>query len=194
GGIGSGKTTVARLLAEHGAGVIDTDVLARELTAPGAPTLAVIGARFVGVVLPDGSLDRAALRALVFNDPAARARLESILHPRIRTRMLEQAARLDTPYAVLVVPLLLETGQAALVDRVLIVDCPEPVQIDRVRRRNALANAQIEQIIASQVQRSQRLARADDVIDNGGGPEALAPQVERLHQSYLTFAGNTRKV
>ena len=189
GGIGSGKSTVADLLAVRGAGVIDTDLLARELTAPGTPTLAVIGARFAGVLHPDGTLDRAALRALVFADPVARLQLESILHPRIRSLMLERAAYLTTPYAVLVVPLLLETGQETLVDRVLIVDCPEPVQRERVRRRSGLADVEIEPIIASQVPRTQRLARADDVIDNGAGPDALGPQVERLHQTYLTLAG-----
>ena len=102
--------------------------------------------------------------------------------------MLERAAHLTTPYAVLVIPLLLETGQETLVERVLVVDCPEPVQRERVRRRSGLADAEIRRIIASQVPRTQRLARADDVIDNGDGPEALGPQVERLHQSYLRLA------
>ena len=162
-------------------------------TAPGTPTLAEIGARFAGVLHPDGTLDRAALRERVFADPVARVQLESILHPRIRTLMLERAAHLTTPYAVLVIPLLLETGQETLVERVLVVDCPEPVQRERVRRRSGLADAEIRRIIASQVPRTQRLARADDVIDNGDGPEALGPQVERLHQSYLRLAERWEK-
>lgn len=188
GGIGSGKSTVAERFVQLGAGVIDTDLLARELTQPGTATLTRITAEFGAVLQPDGHLDRAALRALVFADPAARARLESILHPPIRALMLERAARLNTPYAILMIPLLFETGQETLVDRVLAVDCPEPLQIERVCRRSALAVAEVSRIIASQVPRTQRLARADEVIDNQGEPAALGPQVERLHQMYLALA------
>ena len=188
GGIGSGKSSVAERFAALGAGVIDTDLLARELTAPGTPTLAQIGAQFRGVLLPDGNLDRVRLRGLVFADPAARARLESILHPPIRGLMLERAAGLGTPYVLLVVPLLLETGQESLTDRVLVVDCPEPAQIVRVCRRSLLEETEIKRIIASQIPRAERLARADDVIDNGGSPADLGPQVERLHQTYLALA------
>ncbi len=172
GGIGSGKSTVADLFAGLGAGVIDTDRLARELTEPGTATLARIGAAIDGVLNPDGSLDRAALRGRVFADPAVKARLESILHPPIRTLMLERAASLQAPYAVLVVPLLFETGQESLMDRVLVVDCAESVQVERVMRRNGLPEAEVARIIASQVPRAERLARAHDVIDNGRGPEA----------------------
>lgn len=189
GGIGSGKSTVADRLAALGAGVIDTDLLARELTEPGTPTLARIGAEFTGILLPDGGLDRAALRRQVFADPRARARLESILHPQIRALMLERAQCLPAPYAVLVIPLLFETGQETLVDRVLVVDCPEPLQLERVGRRSQLPKAEIARIIASQVQRAERLARADDVIDNSGGPDGLLPQVDRLHRTYLALAG-----
>ena len=189
GGIGSGKSTVADRLAALGAGVIDTDLLARELTEPDTPTLARIGAEFNGVLLPDGHLDRAALRRQVFADPCARTRLESILHPPIRTLMLERAECLTTPYAVLVIPLLFETGQESLMDRVLVVDCPEPIQIERVRLRSQLPEAEIARIIASQIPRSERLARADDVIDNGSGPDDLTPQIEQLHRAYLALAG-----
>lgn len=188
GGIGSGKSTVAERFAAFGVGIIDTDLLARELTEPGTPTLARIGAEFDAVLLPDGSLDRAALRGLVFADPAVRARLESILHPPIRGLMLERAACLGAPYVILMVPLLLETGQESLADRVLVVDCPEPTQIARVGRRSLLGEAEVKRIIASQIPRALRLARADDVIDNGGGPQALGPQVERLHRAYLALA------
>ncbi len=188
GGIGSGKSTVAERFAALGAGVIDTDLLARELTEPGTPTLARIGAQFGAVILPDGSLNRAALRGLVFTDPGARARLEAILHPPIRGLMLERAACLETPYVMLVVPLLLESGQESLADRVLVVDCPQAAQIARVCRRSLLAQAEVERIIASQIPRARRLARADDIIDNGGQPAALGPQVERLHRAYLGLA------
>jgi dephospho-CoA kinase len=189
GGIGSGKSRVAELLAGLGAGVIDTDLIARELTEPGTPTLARIAADFGADVLhPDGTLDRGALRDRVFRDRAARMQLESILHPRIRDLMLERAAKLHAPYAVLVVPLLFETGQEALMDRVLVVDCPEETQIERVQRRSQIDPAEMARILASQVSRAERLARADDVIDNSGELIALAPQVESLHRSYLDLA------
>ncbi|WP_295392254.1 dephospho-CoA kinase [uncultured Thiodictyon sp.] len=188
GGIGSGKSTVAERFAALGAGVIDTDLLARELTEPGTATLGRIAAAFDAVLQPDGQLDRAALRALVFADPAARRRLESILHPPIRALMLERAAQLPTPYAVLVIPLLFETGQETLVDRVLAVDCPEPLQIERVCRRSGLAAAEVARIVATQVPRIERLARADEAIDNQGEPAELGPQIERLHRRYLALA------
>ncbi len=189
GGIGSGKSTVAELFAGLGAGVVDTDLLARELTEPGTPTLARIAAEFGPEVLnPDGSLDRARLRERVFSDPASRARLEALLHPPIRDLMLERAAGIQAPYVVLVIPLLFETGQQSLVRRVLAVDCPEPTQVERVRRRSGLPEAEITRIMASQIPRSERLARADDVIDNQGAPRALRPQVERLHRRYLALA------
>lgn len=189
GGIGSGKTTVSDLFAELGAGVIDTDLLSRELTGPGSPALSEIAAELgPGMLGPYGALDRAALRQRVFADPAARGRLEGILHPRIKALMLERLAGLEAPYAVLVIPLLLETGQQGLADRVLVVDAPEQIRIDRVHRRSGLAEAEIQAIIASQASRDQRLARADDIIDNSGGPERLRPQVEQLHQRYLTLS------
>jgi dephospho-CoA kinase len=189
GGIGSGKSTVAGLLAGQGAGVVDADVIARELTQPGTGTLARIAADFgAGILLPDGTLNRGALRALVFRDAQARARLESILHPPIRDLMVERASGLSTPYAVLVVPLLFETGQETLMDRVLAVDCPPEIQIERVQRRSALSPAEIARILASQIPRAQRLARADDVIDNGGGLAGLSHQVQRLHRRYIDLA------
>lgn len=193
GGIGSGKSSVAELFAGLGAGVIDTDLIARELTEPGTPTLARIVADFGSEVLsPDGTLDRGALRERVFRDRVARTRLESILHPSIRDLMLERVAKLRAPYALLVVPLLFETGQETLMDRVLVVDCPEETQIERVQRRSQLSRAEIERILASQVSRAERLARADDVIDNSGALAALAPQVERRHRSYLDLAAGRK--
>lgn len=189
GGIGSGKSTVAARFAALGAGVIDTDLLARELTEPATPTLAQVAAAFgPGILTPDGTLNRGALRELAFSDREARLRLEAILHPPIRSLMLARVGQLGTPYAVLVVPLLFETGQADLMDRVLVVDCPEESQVQRVQRRNGLAPEEIARILASQVPRAERLARADDIVDNGGDPAALAPQVERLHRTYLAMA------
>jgi dephospho-CoA kinase len=189
GGIGSGKSTVAERLAALGAGVIDADLIARELTEPGTQTLARIAAEFGSPMLAaDGTLDRAALRERVFLDATARARLEAILHPPIRALMLERAAALRTPYAVLAVPLLFETGQETLVDRILAVDCPEEVQIARVQRRNGLAREEIARILASQIPRAERRARADDIVDNGGALDALDPQIERLHRHYLQLA------
>ena len=189
GGIGSGKSTVAERLAALGAGAIDTDRIARELTEPGTPTLARIEEELgPGILTADGALDRGALRQRVFLDKAARARLEAILHPPIRALMLERAAALRTPYAVLSVPLLFETGQDTLMDRVLAVDCPEEIQIARVQRRNGLPREEIERILASQIPRAERLARADDIVDNGGDLAALAPQIERIHRLYLTLA------
>lgn len=190
GGIGSGKSTVADALAARGAGVIDTDVLARELTAPGSPAVEEIAAAFgAEVIRPDGGLDRDALRTLVFREPEARRRLEAILHPRIKRRMLERLAGLDTPYAVLVVPLLFETDQQHLADRVLVVDVPEALQLERVRRRSGLTETETARIIASQIGRAERLARADDIIDNSGDRRALLAQIERLHRQYLQLAG-----
>ncbi|NEV63575.1 dephospho-CoA kinase [Thiorhodococcus minor] len=189
GGIGSGKTAVSDLLGRLGAGIIDTDLLSRELTAPGTPTLSKIFETFgKEASLPSGALDRAYLREKVFQDADARRRLERILHPAIRTRMLERLAAIEAPYAVLVIPLLFETGQQALANRVLVVDVPEEEQIERVRRRSGLSRTQTARIIESQVSRQQRLAGADDIIDNSGPPSALAPQVEKLHQKYLRLA------
>lgn len=186
GGIGCGKSTVADALAARGAGVIDTDLIARALTEPEQPALAAIAAAFGDDLIgPEGRLDRAALRARVFDDPAARRRLESILHPLIEARMLETLATLTTPYAVLVIPLLFETGQERHADRVLVVDIPETQQMARVRERSGLADAEIARIIASQIGRTERLALADDIIDNSGDHAALLTQVERLHRAYL---------
>lgn len=189
GGIGSGKSTVSDHLAALGAAIIDTDLLSRELTTPGHPVLALIAEAFgPGVLREDGGLDRAALRRLAFADAPSRARLEAILHPRIRELMLMRLAEVHAPYAVLVIPLLLETGQAPLADRVLLVDVPREVQIRRVQSRSRLELQEIERILASQVGRDERLARADDVIDNSGDLCALLAQVESLHQRYLALA------
>ncbi len=189
GGVGSGKSSVAARLSGLGVPVIDADAISHALTAPGSPVLALIaeafGARFIDA---GGHLDRAAMRALVFGDSSARARLESILHPRIVAEIQRRLAQLSAPYAVLEIPLLFETGQTDLADRILVVDLPESEQIRRVRRRSGLDVAEIQCIIDSQVARSRRLAGADDIIDNSGDPQALEDQVNRLHYYYLELA------
>jgi dephospho-CoA kinase len=189
GGIGSGKSTVSALFAALGVTVIDADEISHALTAPDGEALPDIAAAFgARLIDAEGRLDRAALRRLVFRDRPARKRLEGILHPRIRALMTEQAVDAVGPYALLSIPLLLETGQDSIADRVLVVDLPPVQQIERVKARSGLDETEIRRIIASQVSRAERLARADDVIDNSGTPEGLAPQVERLHRRYRHLA------
>jgi dephospho-CoA kinase len=190
GGIGSGKSAVAALFARLGAPVVDSDEIAHELTRPGGAAIARIRAEFgADAIAPDGSLDRVAMRRLVFGDVRARKRLESILHPLIRAESSRRVERAASPYALLVIPLLVETGvDRSRTARVLVVDCPEARQIERVTRRSGLSEAEVRAVLASQATRAQRLAVADDVIDNGGAPEKLPDQVSRLHEKYLTLA------
>jgi len=190
GGIGCGKTTVADLFAARGAAIVDTDQIAHALTAPhGAAMPALLeefGAEYATL---DGALDRARMRTLVFDDPGARARLEAILHPRIREATAAAALLATGPYVIFAVPLLIESGTwRERVTRILAIDCPEAMQVARVMARNGLAEAQVRAIMAAQVTRAQRLAAADDVIVNDAGVEALLPQVERLHAEYLAEA------
>jgi dephospho-CoA kinase len=201
GGIGSGKSTVADLLVARGAALVDTDRIAHALTAPGGAAIEPIRAAFGdGVVAADGSMDRAAMRALAFSDPAARKRLEAILHPMIRTLTqagIDEALRVGAPYVLVAVPLLVESGHwEGRYDRVLVVDCPPETQIERVVRRSGLAREQAEAILAAQATRAQRLAAADDVVDNGGAPSALAAQLDRLHAAYagLSRSGESDKM
>lgn len=190
GGIGSGKSTVADCFASHGVPVIDTDVIARDLTAPGGAALEEIRAAFGDEVLRvDGTLDRAALRRRVFADSAPRRQLEAILHPRIRQAVEERLATSSAPYALIVIPLLVETGgYQDLLDRVLVVDCPEDVQIARVIARSGLTPDAVRAILAAQAGRAERLAAADDIIVNTGAPEALHAEVAALHQRYQALA------
>lgn len=186
GGIGSGKSTVANRFAKLGASIIDTDQLAYELTAPGQPALATIADAFGrGVIDADGALDRAALRCIVFKDPQQRQRLEAILHPLIRRLMLERLEAADGPYAMPVIPLLFETGQTDVADRILVVDVTAEIQVTRVTARSALSRDEVERIMASQVSREVRLAGADDIIDNSRTVEQLGPRIQELHQKYL---------
>lgn len=189
GGIASGKTTIARLFSGLGARVIDTDEIARDVVKPGEPALGEIVAAFGGEVLDaGGQLDRRRLRARVFADPAERRRLEAILHPRIEAATLAACERAEGPYQVLVVPLLVESGFDRHVDRVLVVDCPEEVQRQRLLQRDGEDPRQVERMLAAQLGRSARLARADDVIDNSGSLENAAAEVGRLHRLYLGLA------
>jgi dephospho-CoA kinase len=191
GGIGSGKSAVADLFAARGVVVIDTDAIAHQLTAPGGAAMPAIGAEFgAAVATPEGALDRAAMRGIVFADTSARKRLEAILHPMIRNESERRLASADSPYAILMVPLLVESGDyRKRVDRVAVVDCREQTQIDRVMQRNGLSRPEVERILAAQATRAERLAAADDVIDNDGALAELAPRIERLHAAYLASAG-----
>ncbi len=191
GGIGSGKSAVGRLFEQQGIAVIDTDAIAHQLTTPGGAAMPAIRAAFGdAVATTDGALDRAAMRAIVFADPPARKRLEGILHPLIREESERRLAGADSPYAILMVPLLVESGSyRERVDRVAVVDCDVETQIARVMQRNGLARAEVERILAAQATRAQRLEAADDVIDNDGSLADLEPQIERLHASYLASAG-----
>lgn len=187
GGIGSGKSTVADMFAARGASIVDTDVIAHSMTAPNGPAMPAIVAEF-GAEFADasGAMDRARMRALVFSDAGAKARLEAILHPRIRDAALAAGAAASGDYVIYAVPLLIESGTwRTRVARILAVDCTEEVQIARVMARNSLPEAQVRAIMAAQVSRSQRLAAADDVIVNNAGIADLEGQVEHLHRLYL---------
>ena len=192
GGIGSGKSIVADSFSSHGVPVIDTDVIARDLTGPGGAALEAIRAAFGEAVMQtDGTLDRAALRRRVFPDSASRQRLEAILHPLIRQRVEQALATLTAPYALIVIPLLVETGAYRdVLDRVLVVDCPEDQQIARVMARSGLTRDEVAAILAAQASRAERLAVADDVILNTAPPDALRSEVARLHQTYLALAAS----
>lgn len=190
GGIGSGKSTVADLFAEQGITVVDADVVARELVAVGEPALAAIRAYFgPDVIAEDGSLNRGALRQRVFEHTAERQWLEALLHPQIRARMLTACQRADSAYCLLVVPLLIENRLTDLCDRVLVVDAQPKVQIARTMRRDQTDAALVSAIMATQASREQRLAVADDVIDNSASDLVqLKNQVRQLHEQYLALA------
>ncbi|MBM4195963.1 MAG: dephospho-CoA kinase [Gammaproteobacteria bacterium] len=189
GGIASGKSTVANLFAARGVPVIDTDEIARAVVQPGEPALAEVlrafGAEFR---LPDGTLDRQRLRQRVFASDPDRRRLEAILHPAIRAATLQACDRSGGPYQIVVVPLLFESGFDALLERVLVVDCPEAEQRRRLLARDGETPAQVDRILASQADRATRIRGADDIIDNRGKPAELAARVAALHADYLVHA------
>jgi len=187
GGIASGKSTVSDLFAAMGVAVLDMDVIAREVVAPGTALLTQLLDRFgPRVRRPDGDLDRSALRRLVFEDVSLRRELEALLHPAIAARTEQLATQAIGPYQLHVVPLLVETHAAGRYDRVLVVDCPESLQWARLRARDGLTEAEARAMIEAQASRAARLAAADDLIVNDREPAALSPQVAALHRQYLT--------
>lgn len=191
GGIGSGKSTVADLFAALGAGVVDTDAIAHELTEAQGAAMPEIAAAFGQAVLrADGAFDRAAMRRLVFSDASAKSRLEAILHPMIRRESeLRCRAAQGVPYVILVVPLLVESGAYRnLLDRILVIDCDEALQISRVVARSGLSVAEVQAIMATQTARADRLAAADDLVLNNADQESLRVKVEVLHQRYIHLA------
>jgi dephospho-CoA kinase len=196
GGIGSGKSAAAERFAGLGAAVVDTDAIAHALTGPQGAAMQAIRAAFgQAAIAPDGALDRAAMRALAFSDPAARARLEGILHPLIRAESERQllTAAPGCPYAILVVPLLVESGDyRRRVDRIAVVDCADETRIGRVMARSGLARAEVMRIIAAQATREARLEVADDVIGNDGSPEQLRLRVAELDVLYRGLAAKSR--
>ena len=186
GGIGSGKSAVTQRLETHGITVVDADVVARQVVEPGRPALEAVNARFgAGILNPDGSLDRAALRKIVFENPTEREWLEGITHPAIREEITHQLAGATSPYVVLSSPLLLEAGQSDFADYVVVVDVPEAVQIMRTRARDNNDEALVRKIMAAQLPRDERIARGDEVINNEGSLEDLHQRVDALHQRLL---------
>ena len=190
GGIGSGKTTVANQFAALGIEVVDADLIAREVVAPGTPALAAITSHFGPEILTgQGLLDRRVLRERIFSDPAAKSWLNALLHPIIRSEMLRQCAAVSSPYCLLVVPLLVENRLTELADRVLVIDVDEATQIERTCHRDGVSREQAQAILASQASRSERLAMADDVLDNQSGTtETIRERILALHETYLAFA------
>lgn len=189
GGIASGKSTVADMFAGLGAVLIDTDLIAREIVEPGQPALDEVGHEFGDTVINDqGELDRAQMRRIVFSDTDARRRLESILHPRIRSATIRQAEAAGGDYQLIVVPLLIDSPLKNFVDRVLVVDCDEKTQIRRLMARDAESEGQARRILAAQTTRQERLAIADDIVSNDGDLTATLDQVQTLHEHYLSLA------
>ena len=195
GGIGSGKSAAADCFAARGIAVVDTDVIAHELTAVGGAAMPALLAEFgPEVAAPDGALDRACVRRLVFADPAARGRLEAILHPLIRTLSDERCRDALSAYVILAVPLLVESGTyRERCNRIVAVDCPESLQISRVMARSKLSEIEVRAIMAAQASREDRLAVADDVLDNGGDLHHLEIQVADLHRKYLRLSSQIVK-
>ena len=190
GGIGSGKTTVANQFAALGIEVVDADLIAREVVAPGTPALAAITSHFGPEILTEqGLLDRRVLRERIFSDQAAKSWLNALLHPIIRSEMLRQCAAVSSPYCLLVVPLLVENRLTGLANRVLVVDVDEATQIERTCRRDGVDQEQAQAILAAQASRTERLAAADDILDNRTADKmAIRAQILSLHQTYMAFA------
>lgn len=195
GGIGSGKSAAADRFAAHGIAVVDADAIAHELTAADGAAMPALRAAFGrDVAAAGGALDRPRMRRLAFADPAVRRRLEGILHPLIRELAAERCRAADSPYVILAVPLLVESGTyRERCDRIVVVDCPEVLQIARVMARNGLGEAEVRAILATQAARGQRLAAADDVLANDGDLAILEARIGDLHQRYLLLAAEKAK-
>ena len=189
GGIGSGKTSVANAFAERGASIIDTDAIAHQLTAPGGNAIAAIEAQFGKNMIIQGAMDRRKMRELIFSDANQKLQLESILHPLIRAEVARQTLAATGTYIIYVVPLLVETGHWKF-SRILVIDCAEEQQIQRVMRRDGLSKNLIQSIINQQATRTQRLAIATDVLQNQGAFETLIPEIDRLHKIYSELSAS----
>lgn len=189
GGIGCGKTTVTDLFKKRHVPVIDADVISHALVQPNQPALVELERAFGhSILLPDHSLNRAYLRELVFNDPSKKKKLETIMHPLVYKTMYQELEKVDAPYGILSIPLLLETHHHNKVDRVLVIDCPEKTQIERVKARDQLSDSMINSIMASQCSRTERLNLADDILDNNSSLEDLELNVQKLHNAYLKMS------
>lgn len=189
GGIGAGKTTVANLFAQYGIPIIDADVISRELTQPGQAAFAEIVTHFQqSVLLKDKTLDRAKLRQIVFDNLQERRWLENLLHPLIQSEINSRLKKISAPYCILVIPLLLEVGSYSFVNRILVIDTPEEVQIERIVSRDHISPMQVKTILKTQVSRQFRLDHADDVIVNDGNTIDLESKVEKLHHKFLNIA------
>jgi len=200
GGIGSGKSAVARLFSQYGIPILDADQIAKELVDIGQPALQQIQQLFGQTVLhPDGRLNRAVLRQKIFRDKQAKQQLEALLHPLIRAQMQQQTQQLrqQSPipaYCIQMIPLLLETQQQAFMDQIVVVDLPETLQIQRVTQRDQQSEDEVKKIIEQQVSRQQRLQAADEIIDNSGTLDSLKKQIEPLHQGYLQQGKNNNRL
>ena len=195
GGIGCGKTTVAQVFGQLNIPVIDADEIAHSLVAIGQPALAQIQQAFGADILnPDGSLHRKKLRELIFSDSRQKKTLEALLHPLVYQAIQTQLEQLSAPYCIIAIPLLFETNMTALVDRILVVDCPVEVQIERVHRRDHIKLERILSIIDSQVSRAYRKTHAHDLIDNSKTDDKLAEDVKKLHNSYLSLSASRDKL
>ena len=190
GGIGSGKSAASQWFETQGITVVDADVVAREVVEIGQPVLKKIHDSFGDWVLsPNGSLNRRALRENIFQNPSARHQLEQITHPAIRQSIVQQLQNATSPYVILVSPLLFETDQHQLTDRTLLIDASEAIQIERASQRDGQTPERIQNIMANQLSRHDRLKQADDIVDNNGSLDDLYLKLEQLHQKYLAMAG-----